>query len=75
MHILCLVTAILMAKLAVSVLPPVVAVIFKWIIIGRYRTGTYKMYVYFVIRASNICIEYGVGGLHTIYDGGWSIKS
>ena len=25
------------------VLPPVVAVILKWIVIGRYRTGTYKM--------------------------------
>jgi len=74
MRILSLVTAILMAKLVVSVLPPVVAVILKWIIIGRYRTGTYKMYVYFVIRPAYIRIEYGVGGLHTIYDGGLSIK-
>ena len=43
MRILSLVTAILMAKLVVSVLPPVVAVILKWIVIGRYRTRTYKM--------------------------------
>jgi hypothetical protein len=36
-------TAILMAKLVVSVIPPVAAIFLKWIIIGRYRTGTYKM--------------------------------
>jgi len=42
-RILCLITAILMSRLVVAVLPPVVAIILKWIIIGRYRAGTYKM--------------------------------
>jgi hypothetical protein len=43
MRILSLVTAIMMAKLVVSVVPPIIAIILKWIIIGRYRPGTYKM--------------------------------
>ena len=42
-RILSLLAAILMAKLADSVLPPLVAIALKWIIIGRYKPGTYRL--------------------------------
>lgn len=63
-----------MAILVDSVLPPLVAIFLKWIIIGRYIPGTYRMYVFLVIPPTNLRIEYGIGGPHTIYDGGSSIK-
>ena len=42
-RILSLVAAILMALLVDSVLLPLVAISLKWIIIGRYIPGTYRV--------------------------------
>ena len=41
--ILSLLAAILMGQLADSVVPPLAAISLKWIIIGRYTPGTYRM--------------------------------
>jgi hypothetical protein len=42
-RILSLMAAILMAMLVKSILPPLVAISLKWIIIGRYIPGTYRV--------------------------------
>jgi len=36
-------TAILVARIITGVVCPIVSIAFKWIIIGRYQPGTYRM--------------------------------
>lgn len=38
-----LVTAIILARLTSRVISPIAAIAFKWIVIGRYKPGTYRM--------------------------------
>lgn len=45
-----LLCAIVVARLAARVLPPLAAVLFKWVVIGKYRPGTYPMYVHRLLQ-------------------------
>ncbi|KAI0933437.1 putative NRPS-like protein biosynthetic cluster [Taiwanofungus camphoratus] len=45
-----LLCAIVVARLAARVLPPLTAVLFKWIVIGKYRPGTYPMWGNYHLR-------------------------
>jgi acetyltransferase-like isoleucine patch superfamily enzyme len=59
-RILSLLASILMGRLVDSILPPLVAICLKWIIIGRYKPGTYRMWVFLlVISPTKFSIEYG----------------
>lgn len=40
-----LLLAILAARGGVQIVCPLVAIAFKWLVIGRYKVGTYGMYV------------------------------
>ncbi|KAF9256515.1 hypothetical protein L218DRAFT_881490, partial [Marasmius fiardii PR-910] len=42
--------AILMARLATQLVAPLGAIAFKWIVIGRYRPGTYRMWSGYYLR-------------------------
>ncbi|KAG7445147.1 AMP-dependent synthetase and ligase [Guyanagaster necrorhizus] len=45
-----LLCCIVAARLATRVVAPVVAIAFKWIVIGRYKPGTYKMWSPYYLR-------------------------
>jgi hypothetical protein len=42
-HLGALLVAIAVARLCVAVLCPLIAIALKWIVIGRYRKGIYRM--------------------------------
>lgn len=41
-----LAVAIIAARAGTQIFCPLSAILFKWIVIGRYKAGTYQMYVY-----------------------------
>ena len=41
-----LAVAIIAARAATQIFCPLAAILFKWIVIGRYKAGTYQMYVH-----------------------------
>lgn len=49
-RLVALMTAIISARLAARILCPVAAIAFKWVVIGKYRPGVYKMQVHFVLK-------------------------
>ncbi|KAJ7869391.1 AMP-dependent synthetase and ligase [Mycena leptocephala] len=49
-RILSLITAIVVARLATRILSPVTAIIFKWIVIGKYKPGKYRMWSGYYLR-------------------------
>ncbi|KZT25194.1 acetyl-CoA synthetase-like protein [Neolentinus lepideus HHB14362 ss-1] len=46
----CLLCAIVVARLSARVLCPVAAILFKWVVIGRYKPGTYPMWGSYHLR-------------------------
>ena len=42
-RLVALFTAILVARVIVRTVCPIAAIAFKWIVIGRYQPGTYRM--------------------------------
>jgi hypothetical protein len=40
-----LLSAIVAARASVRIIAPIVAIMFKWLVIGRYKEGSYRMYV------------------------------
>lgn len=40
-----LIASICAARVAVRIIAPIASIIFKWIVIGKYKSGTYKLYV------------------------------
>ncbi|TFK39680.1 acetyl-CoA synthetase-like protein [Crucibulum laeve] len=45
-----LVLAIIIARLCARVICPIAAILFKWIVIGRYKPGTYRMWSVYYLR-------------------------
>jgi len=48
-RMLALLTAIASARLISRIACPIVAIMFKWIVIGKYKPGTYPMCVFYLI--------------------------
>ncbi|TFK51941.1 acetyl-CoA synthetase-like protein [Heliocybe sulcata] len=46
----CLLCAIVVARLSARVLCPIAAILFKWVVIGRYKPGTYPMWGSYHLR-------------------------
>jgi hypothetical protein len=42
-HIASLMCAIIVARLTARIVAPVTSILFKWLVIGRYKPGTYRM--------------------------------
>ncbi|KAJ7912998.1 hypothetical protein B0H13DRAFT_2471972 [Mycena leptocephala] len=49
-RILCLLTAMATAKLAGGIVSPLAAIMFKWIVIGKYKPGRYRMWSTYYLR-------------------------
>ncbi|KAJ7262978.1 acetyl-CoA synthetase-like protein [Mycena rebaudengoi] len=49
-RILCLLTATVVARFFTGIVSPVSSIIFKWIVIGRYKPGTYRMWSGYYLR-------------------------
>ncbi|KAJ7124381.1 acetyl-CoA synthetase-like protein [Mycena epipterygia] len=49
-RILCLLTAIAVAKVLTGIISPVASIMFKWIVIGRYKPGKYRMWSGYYLR-------------------------
>ncbi|KAJ3572686.1 hypothetical protein NP233_g2920 [Leucocoprinus birnbaumii] len=45
-----LLAAILASRMAVRVVAPITAIVFKWLVIGRYKEGTYRMWSTYYLR-------------------------
>ena len=64
-----LVLTIMAARLSARIICPIAAIVFKWIVIGKYKPGEYEMYVF-----AMSCIVHtdssSTGGAHIIFDGG-----
>ncbi|KXN91106.1 Putative peroxisomal-coenzyme A synthetase [Leucoagaricus sp. SymC.cos] len=45
-----LLAAILASRASVRIIAPIVAIIFKWLIVGRYKEGTYRMWSTYYLR-------------------------
>ncbi|KAL0570785.1 hypothetical protein V5O48_011169, partial [Marasmius crinis-equi] len=45
-----LLCAIISARLGTRIIAPFVAILFKWLVIGRYRAGTYRMWSTYYLR-------------------------
>ncbi|KAK7031546.1 peroxisomal-coenzyme A synthetase [Favolaschia claudopus] len=45
-----LLCAIVVARLATRIIAPVTAIVFKWVVIGKYRPGTYRMWSNYHLR-------------------------
>ncbi|KAJ6577678.1 hypothetical protein B0H19DRAFT_1218202 [Mycena capillaripes] len=68
-RILCLLVAIATARLLTGVIWPIASIIFKWIVIGRYRPGTYRMWSgyylrYWIVDQSIRHAGRGIFGIH-----------
>jgi hypothetical protein len=61
-----LLCAIFAARLASRIISPLAGIILKWIVIGRYKPGKYKMYVLSSIFRAFNSSGFGSGGLTTI---------
>jgi hypothetical protein len=42
-HLVVLLIALAAARLCVAVVCPLAAIVFKWVVIGKYKKGTYRM--------------------------------
>ncbi|KAJ7034277.1 acetyl-CoA synthetase-like protein [Mycena alexandri] len=49
-RMLSLLTAIVVARLSTRIISPVSAIIFKWIVIGKYKPGKYRMWSAYYLR-------------------------
>ncbi|KAJ3795144.1 acetyl-CoA synthetase-like protein [Lentinula aff. detonsa] len=49
-RMLALICAIVVARLCVRACAPVAAIIFKWIVIGKYKPGTHKLWSFYYLR-------------------------
>ncbi|KAJ7753545.1 acetyl-CoA synthetase-like protein [Mycena metata] len=49
-RMLSLLTAIVVARLSTRIISPVSAIIFKWLVIGRYKPGKYRMWSGYYLR-------------------------
>ncbi|KAJ7127673.1 AMP-dependent synthetase and ligase [Mycena epipterygia] len=49
-RILSLITAIVVARLSTRIISPVSSIIFKWLVIGRYKPGKYRMWSGYYLR-------------------------
>ncbi|KAJ6617908.1 AMP-dependent synthetase and ligase [Mycena sp. CBHHK59/15] len=49
-RILSLLTAIVAARLATRIISPVASIVFKWVVIGKYKPGRYRMWSGYYLR-------------------------
>ncbi|KAJ7861881.1 acetyl-CoA synthetase-like protein [Mycena leptocephala] len=49
-RVISLITAIVAARLSTRIIAPITAIIFKWIVIGKYRPGKYRMWSSYYLR-------------------------
>ncbi|KAJ7509101.1 AMP-dependent synthetase and ligase [Mycena galericulata] len=49
-RILSLLTSIVAGRLAARIISPIAAIIFKWLVIGRYKPGTYRLWSTYYLR-------------------------
>jgi hypothetical protein len=49
-----LILGVLAAKTGTAIICPLIAIAFKWIVIGRYKVGTYPLYVFIFLHISTI---------------------
>jgi len=73
-RIAALATSIAVARLLARIVCPLVAIAFKWIVIGRYKPGTYRMWVQSLFFFFYI-LKQASGGQTIISDGGLSTKA
>ncbi len=67
-----LLLAIFAGRLGSRLVCPIAAILFKWIVIGKYRPGCYRMYVSGVtLHYQETYADTSIGGAHIISVGGW----
>jgi hypothetical protein len=49
-HIASLMCAIIVARLTARIVAPITSILFKWLVIGRYKPGTYCMSSTYYLR-------------------------
>ncbi|KAJ7663603.1 AMP-dependent synthetase and ligase [Mycena rosella] len=49
-RILSLMTAVVVARLSTRIIAPITSIIFKWLVIGRYKPGKYRMWSGYYLR-------------------------
>ncbi|KAJ7455805.1 acetyl-CoA synthetase-like protein [Mycena latifolia] len=68
-RVLSLITSIAVARLSTRIIAPITAIIFKWIVIGKYRPGKYRMWSsyylrYWIVNQSLLIAGRGIFSMH-----------
>ncbi|XP_006461692.1 hypothetical protein AGABI2DRAFT_70890 [Agaricus bisporus var. bisporus H97] len=45
-----LIAAIIASRMAVRIIAPIIAILFKWLVVGKYQAGTYRMWSVYYLR-------------------------